>query len=124
MRTGPEKDCIDFGLIRADAIKRTEEAILLAVRHFLKSGKDVIPADVAKMAHDEVQKCNLQGVFAALRPHASKLSKDSEYWEIIDAIGFYSDATGSDWPFMTMSNRDARLDWAAHKAVQIQAKLQ
>ena len=127
MRTDVEMACIDFGLVCADAIKRTEEAILTAVRHFLISGKDVIPSEVAKLAHQEVQKCNLPGVFNVLRPQAARLAKssiDNEYWDLVDAIGFYADATGSDWPYLTMTTRDQRLTWAAEKAATLQAQLQ
>lgn len=114
---------IDFRVVHAEAIQRTQEAILGAAKRLIKAGEPHLPEDVRKAAHEAIQQANLQGFFSVIRPIVAEVRDPglrNSLWDIIDAAGFYSDATEAQWPYMTESKRKTSLQWAADHASMIQ----
>lgn len=67
-----------------------------------------LPAGELQSVKQAVEAKDLREVFRIVRPAAVPLRKvDSEgiYWDWVDAFGFYSDAIGDAWPFMTQEKR-------------------
>lgn len=72
-----------------------------------------LPAGELQSVKQAVEAKDLRQVFRIVRPAALPLRKvDSEgiYWDWVDAFGFYSDAIGSAWPFMTQEKRASALE--------------
>lgn len=97
----------------------TQEAVLAACDRFLPVAEAVLPANDLSALRTALENKFNQGVFAVLRPNAAKFPTTSDYWNVIDALGFHIDALTANWPYVNDNDRQRFLTFALEKAGQV-----
>ncbi len=100
-------------------INTTKNRIMLAARVLMDTdGNMVLTQEERTVADRFIAADDLDRLLPWLRHKAVPFcvnGRSSAYWDWIDAAGFYLDATGTQWQFMTTAKRRISLDWANDK---------
>lgn len=105
-----------FAKDNSQEIASVERELLLAGKKLLEvEGCKVLLQATYLRAMSALGKSDLYAFFAVIREEAFRfvsLGDSKPYWTWIDAAGFYFDATGSQWPFMSLAQREKYLSWS------------
>ncbi|WGK63369.1 hypothetical protein QAO71_17665 (plasmid) [Halopseudomonas sp. SMJS2] len=106
----------------AQANQLFRESIAAGKRSLLAYGKQIVEQSHLRVIDTETFQealvCadggDLQGLFRILRSshHAFGTERYSCFWGWIDAAGFHFDATGGNWPYITLDDRFKYLQWS------------
>src|SRR5690606_24919364 len=107
------QDAAEFQKMAAREIHRTltlvvESSKTLRVSH----GKEALDTATLNEALRRAEQAQVSELLGLLRGKASAFvnkKATTAYWAWIDAAGFYFDATGISWPYMTMNGRWSNL---------------
>lgn len=97
-------------------IKHTQSLIQESARTLLqKLGHLALSRNELERAFEHLSDNKLLDLLSQLRDKASRFVESgvsAPYWLLIDAIGFFHDATGMRWPYMTEAGRKSSLTHA------------
>lgn len=107
-----------YGQYLAEFRRQQKLARLLhrRVRQIIRKAADSLTPQV--MAHLKASS-DLWSVYVRLRAHAVEFSDAglrSSYWNVIDALGFYLDATTAQWKYLTVEGRQRLINWSEEMA--------
>jgi hypothetical protein len=122
------QDAAEFQKMAAREIHRTLTLVVESSKTLLVShGKEVLDTATLNEALRLAEQAQVSELLGLLRGKASTFvnKKDTTaYWAWIDAAGFYFDATGISWPYMTMNGRWSNLAFAQECAAEVQSVIQ
>lgn len=104
---------------------KVQNAVVAAGAKFLDGvAKEILPESVVTAARQALVKSNVSAFFGLIRPHAVMFTKQARevryaYWSMVDAAGFFFDATSSYWPYISVEQRKQNLVFAAEEAAQV-----
>jgi len=128
MRNRDQKaESLAFLAANAEIIEQVSTLLLCEAKGFMSVvGKRALLVDDFNRLDGIVDSGDIGEFAAALRrlPIAfSNVAGSNAYWHVIDAIGGYTDAIGTQWPYMTQDIRNERLVHAMEYADYIRASV-
>lgn len=112
-----------FQLRHAGRIDQVRQRLLEGVEVMLGHYEDQgLPQELVSRAIDLAREERLEDALVFLRlgaSHVSQTNDSSPYWVWIDAAGFFFDAVGTRWPYMSPDQREQYLVWAAEGSLSL-----
>ena len=99
----------------------TKIKIVLASAKFFEATCKIRTAEENKLLKDAIHDKDMHSIFHAFRGNTTRytIHGTKAFWNLIDAIGFFDAATGSQWRYMTQEHRCRNLLWASDLAGQV-----
>jgi hypothetical protein len=112
MRINQVQEALWFQQANGDLVAQVEYGLLQRLNLFQEAHPELEPKAVALMSA-KLERGALEDAYLLLRGQAHRITGPTEdYWSIIDAAGFFSDATGTRWPYLTQAQRHQYLRWS------------
>jgi len=100
--------------------EHAQALLLKATTEFIPEAAKVLDAKEPSRLVAAVESGNIPGILAVLRPAASRFKGSTDrYWLLIDGLGFYLDALGSYWRYLSEDGRSRYLKWSQEHAQQL-----
>jgi len=119
-------EAVIFARDNAEGIARVAELLKQATDAFVeKLCRRALPEEELEDVIAAVACGDMIQVFNLVRPQASRMRAADVrdvYWDWIDAVGFYFDALGCNWPYMTQGRRLTYLFHAEESALIVCTK--
>lgn len=112
MRINQAQEALWFQQANGDLVAQVESGLLQRMQQFQEAHPEMHP-QAALVMKAKLEQGQLVDAFLVLRAQAATFDGPTEaYWAVIDAAGFFSDATGTCWPYLTQAQRYQYLRWS------------
>lgn len=112
MRINQAQEALWFQQANGDLVAQVESGLLQRLQQFQEAHPEMHP-QAALVMKAKLEQGQLVDAFLVLRGQAATFDGPTDaYWAAIDAAGFFSDATGTCWPYLTQAQRYQYLRWS------------
>lgn len=115
MRVNQEHEAQQFEQAHLDLLPQIKHGLMNRAIKLFSENEANVPQKEREAFHRFADANNLDDAFRVIRSQAVAVCQTNDtapYWQLIDAMGFYLDATATQWPYMTQQGRYRSLIWS------------